>query len=145
MAATHKIETYGEIALVTLAYDQLDAYRVEDFKRQMGPVLSRYTKVVFDMGRLRFIDSLGLGVMLFFLRELNAQGGDLKLCCIKGTVRMLLERVGMVRLFDTYETREDAVLATQWDCPWKSLDIVLAPSDNIRRKAMALDIDRSAA
>lgn len=145
MAAKHTIETRGEIALVTLAYDQLDAYRVEDFKRQMRPVFARYKKIVFDMSRLRFIDSLGLGVVLFFLRELNAQGGDLKLCGLKGTVRMLLERVGMMRLFDIYETREDALLATQWDCPWKSLDIVLAPTDSIRRKAMALDIDRSAA
>ena len=51
--------------------------------------------------------------MLSCLRQLNAAGGDLKLCGMSKAVRAVFELVRMHRIFDIYDTREQAVSAFQ--------------------------------
>ena len=69
--------------------------------------------MVFDLSKLRFVDSSGLGAFLSCLRKLNAKGGDLKLCGMSKQVRAVFELVRMHRIFDIYGTREEAVRAFQ--------------------------------
>ena len=69
--------------------------------------------MVIDLARLRFMDSSGLGAMLSCLRQLSAKGGDLKLCCMSKQVRAAFELVRMHRIFDIFNSREEAVRAFQ--------------------------------
>lgn len=105
------IEQAGDVAIVTLLVDELDAMNAGDFKRDAVPVLDAHTKVVFDLSRVRFVDSSGLGAFLSCLRRLNEKGGDLKLCGMSKHVRSVFELVRMHRVFDIRERREDVVEA----------------------------------
>ena len=104
-------EKIGDITVVVLPGDQLDAGNAKEFKREIGPVLEPCSKVVFDLRELRFVDSSGLGAILSCLRQLNAKGGDLKLCAMTKPVRALFELVRMHKIFDIYGTRDDALQA----------------------------------
>jgi anti-sigma B factor antagonist len=103
------IEKVGEVAVVELRGEQLDASNVADFKRAIEPVLDANSRVVFDLSQLRFVDSSGLGAFLSCLRRLNAAGGELKLCGLARPVRALFELVRMHKIFDIYATRDEAV------------------------------------
>jgi anti-sigma B factor antagonist len=105
------VETMGGVAVVTVPVEELDAGNTVEFKRDVAPVLDASTKVVLDLGRVRFMDSSGLGALLSCLRKLNERGGDLKLCAISKPVRTVIELVRMHRIFDIYVTREEAVRA----------------------------------
>ncbi|MBZ5600750.1 MAG: STAS domain-containing protein [Acidobacteriia bacterium] len=107
------IEKVGGVAVATVPVDELDASNSGEFKRDIGPVLQLQPRVVFDLGQLRFVDSSGLGAMLSCLRQLTAKGGDLKLCSMSKQVRALFELVRMHRIFEIYNTRQDAVQAFQ--------------------------------
>ena len=74
-------------------------------------MLEANTKLVFDLSRLRFVDSSGLGAFLSCLRHVNAKGGDLKLCGMSKPVRAVFELVRLHRIFDILGTREEAVRA----------------------------------
>jgi anti-sigma B factor antagonist len=102
------IEKVGDVSVVELAGEQLDASNVEEFKHEIAPVLAANPRMVLDLGRLRFVDSSGLGAILSCLRQLNAAGGDLKLCGLSKPVRALFELVRMHRIFDIYGTRDEA-------------------------------------
>jgi anti-sigma B factor antagonist len=91
--------------------DNLDTSNAGAFKSDMAPILQSSKKVVFDLSQLEFVDSSGLGAVLSCLRTLNTNGGDLKLCQMRKPVRVLFELVRMHRVFDIYDTREDAVKA----------------------------------
>jgi len=65
------------------------------------------------LGRLRFVDSSGLGAFISCLRKLNAKGGDLKLCGMSKQVRAVFELVRMHRIFDIFGTRDEALRAFQ--------------------------------
>ena len=69
--------------------------------------------MIFDLAELRFVDSSGLGAILSSLRQLNANGGDLKLCGMSKPVRALFELVRMHKIFEIHETRDDAIRAFQ--------------------------------
>ena len=105
------VERVGDVAVVAVPVDELDAGNTAEFKRDMAPVLQSNNKLVLDLSRLRFVDSSGLGAMLSCLRQLTAKGGDLKLCGMSNQVRALFELVRMHRIFDIYGTWEDAVNA----------------------------------
>jgi len=87
------IEKIGDVSVVELAGEQLDASNVKEFKHEIAPVLAANPRMVLDLGRLRFIDSSGLGAILSCLRQLNTAGGELKLCGLSKPVRALFELV----------------------------------------------------
>jgi anti-sigma B factor antagonist len=107
------VDNLDGVAVAAVPVDELDAGNVSEFKRDMGPILKSSAKLVLDLNRLRFVDSSGLGAMLSCLRQLSAQGGDLKLCAMSKQVRTLFELVRMHRIFDIYGTKEEAVQAFQ--------------------------------
>ena len=107
------VENFGAVTIATFHRDELDAGNAQDFKRDIAPVLADNRNVILDLSHLRFVDSSGLGAMLSCLRQLNATGGDLKLCGMSKAVRSVFELVRMHRIFDIYDTREQAVSAFQ--------------------------------
>ncbi len=107
------VEAAGEVAVVTIPVDELDASNAGELKRDVAPVLREAENAVFDLTRVRFIDSSGLGAMLSCLRQMSARGGDLKLCGLSPQVRATFELVRLDRIFEIHDTREGAVRAFQ--------------------------------
>ena len=104
-------ETLGDVAVVVLPVEELDAGNTAEFKRDVAPLLEHNARIVFDLDKLRFIDSSGLGAFLSCLRKVNARGGDVKLCRMSKQVRTVFELVRMHRILDIHETREAAAAA----------------------------------
>jgi anti-sigma B factor antagonist len=104
-------ETIGDVTVVVLPGEQLDAGNAKEFKRDVAPLLEPCRKVIFDLGELRFVDSSGLGAILSCLRQLNAKGGDLKLCAMTKPVRALFELVRMHKIFEIHTTKDEALRA----------------------------------
>jgi anti-sigma B factor antagonist len=107
------VEKTGDVAVVQIPVEELDASNASELKRDIGPVLDANKKVVLDLSRLRFVDSSGLGAMLSCLRQLTGRGGDLRLAGMSKPVRALFELVRMHRIFDIYATKEEAIRAFQ--------------------------------
>jgi anti-sigma B factor antagonist len=101
----------GDVTVAVLPMEELDASNSTQFKGEVAPLLEATTKLVFDLSRLRFVDSSGLGAFISCLRRLNAKGGDVKLCGMSKQVRGVFELVRMHRIFDIYGTKEEAVHA----------------------------------
>lgn len=105
------VDKIGDVTIAQLPVEELDASNAADFKRDIAPLLETQTKLVIDLGRLRFVDSSGLGAFISCLRKLNGKGGDLKLCGMSKQVRAVFELVRMHRIFEIFGTREEAARA----------------------------------
>ena len=101
----------GDVTVAVVPMEELDAGNSAQFKNDVAPLLDATTKLVFDLSRLRFVDSSGLGAFISCLRKLNAKGGDVKLCGMSKQVRAVFELVRMHRIFDIFGTKEEAVRA----------------------------------
>jgi anti-sigma B factor antagonist len=106
-----RMEKMADITILELRGEKLVESNAKDFKQGLASVLASKHKMVFDMSRLQFVDNSGLGVLLSCLRKLHAAGGELKLFGLTDQVRKLIELVRMHRIFDIYNTREEACRA----------------------------------
>ncbi len=106
-----EVEKNGDVAVVLLRDETLEATGVSEFKGTMEPILEESDKVVLDMSHIRFIDSMGCGVFISLLKRLQKKGGGLKICCITDPVESLFTLIGFDKLFGIFKTREDAVNA----------------------------------
>jgi len=103
--------TEKEVLVVTLDGANLDAKEASQFKQKMSDIITteQANQVVFDLSKLQFVDSSGLGGFLSTLRLLNEQGGDLKLAGMSGSIRTMFEIVRMHKLFEIFNTTDEAV------------------------------------
>lgn len=104
-------EKYENVAVVTLTGDVLDANTVSEFKSEINNAIQSEYHVVFDMSKVNFVDSSGIGAILSCLRKLNSEGGDLKICSLTKPVRALFELVRMHKIFDIFNTLDEALVA----------------------------------
>jgi len=104
-----QIEQIGQITVVLVPGENLEASNAAAFKEAIGPVLEANKQVVLDLSQLQFVDSSGLGAILSSFKRLNMLGGSLKLCRLTRPVQSLFELVRMNRVFSIYVTRDAAI------------------------------------
>ena len=106
-----EFEKSGDVAVVVLPGETLQASNVNLFKQGLEPILTENAKLVFDMSHLRFIDSTGYGLFISTLKRLQKKGGGLKTCCFTAPVENLFTLMGFDKLFGIFKSREDAIRA----------------------------------
>ncbi len=103
------IEKQDNTAVVTITTGELNVNNVKAFKKAIEPVLTDNMQVIIDLGQLNFVDSSGLGAFLHCMKQLNSKNGDLKLCSISKSVRILFEMVRLHQIISIYSTQEEAL------------------------------------
>jgi anti-sigma B factor antagonist len=111
------VEKVGDVTIVALQEDQLDAGNADDFRRAVAPVLQDCRKLVLDLDHVQFMDSRGCGAILSCLKHLSKSGGDLKLCRVTEPVHMVFDLIRMDQICQIVTTREEAVQAFQTSTP----------------------------
>jgi anti-sigma B factor antagonist len=107
------VEQVGDVTIVAVNEEELDAGNADELRRQLAPVLKDCRKLVIDLDRVRFVDSRGCGVILSCLKQVSVAGGDLKLCRVATPVLKVFELIRMNRICEIVGTREEAVQALQ--------------------------------
>lgn len=101
----------NDILVVTFETDRLDAKESAEFKHNVIHLINETGKyqVVFDLNKLMFIDSSGVGIFLSLLRFLNSRGGELKLAELTQPVKTVLELVSIHKIFEIFKTADEAI------------------------------------
>jgi len=98
----HFIETSGE----------LDLYSAPELKRRLSAAIDEGNgTLVVDLTQATFVDSTTLGVLVGAKKRLAPEGGSVSVVCPQNEVRRLFEVTGINRVFEIYETREEALAA----------------------------------
>ena len=100
----------GDTTVLVFQGQYLDLSNAEAFVANVASLVANDRKVVFDMSRVDFVDSAGLGALMACRRQLLAAGTALTLCCLSKKVRNVFEVARMHRLFTIAETTEAALM-----------------------------------
>lgn len=87
----------------------LDASNARAFKEAIKPLLTQDAKLVLDLSKVEFIDSSGLGALVWSLRQAHTTGGDIKLSSLRKPARALFELVRMHRVFEVFNSPDEAI------------------------------------
>ena len=106
-----KVGANGEILAVVLSGNLDESnyqYLLDCLKDE---VLEGRTKLILDCGRLEYISSMGLGMLVRVNSRMKKLGGEVKLANVHGFVAQALGVVGLTRIFQIYPTVAEAVAA----------------------------------
>lgn len=102
----------GTVLILELA-GSLDISNAHQMRQALVDVISAQTaQVVVNLRDLYFVDSSGLAALVQGLKRAREHHGNLCLCCLQSTVRMILELTRFDKVFEIFVSEEDAVLAT---------------------------------
>ena len=65
--------------------------------------------IVFDCSQVLRMDKPVIQLLLYCLEDAMMRNGDIKLAAIPAEAKAMLERAGVVRLFEVFDTADDAV------------------------------------
>ncbi len=82
----------------------------EEFKAEIKGILDEgFKKVVLDLKHVPWINSTGLGILISGYHSVKAAEGTMKVCSVKERVLSIFYISQLEKIFDVYETREDAL------------------------------------
>ncbi len=87
--------------------ERLDVQNAEEFRRHLLQLIQSGTKtVVVDLDNVRFIDSSGLGALVYALREAKLAEADLKVANVHNQVYAMFKVTRLNKIFDILELKE---------------------------------------
>lgn len=92
----------------------LTAATVDSFRDQLAswqdaePDVKNY---VMNLEEVDFMDSAGLGTLIAVLKRISEKGGDMKIACLQKKPRMVFEITRAYKVFEIYDSVEEALRA----------------------------------
>ena len=101
----------GDCLVVSLKEKRLDAVIAANFRDALVERIDQGQRnIVLDMAQVSFMDSSGLGAVVFILKHLGHKG-RLHICGVTPRVMAVLKLTRMDRVLKTFETRQAAIAA----------------------------------
>lgn len=88
---------------------EVDVYTAPQLKQQMISLLeSGATELVVDLTKVDYLDSTALGVLIGGLKRMRERDGNMVLVCPSPRIRRVFEITGLDKIFDIYNTEQEA-------------------------------------
>ena len=71
-------------------------------------------QVVVDLSEMPAFDSTGIGMLAVGYTSMRKRNGNIKLCGLPDLARQMLKTVGLLKIFEVFTTRDEALAS------WKS-------------------------
>lgn len=100
----------SKLQVVTLQ-GRLDAHQGKQVESQLIAAIRAGGQLVVNLGKVHFIDSTGIAVLVKGLKRQRQQAGDLVLCELQQPVRIIFELTRLDKMFTIYPTEHEALQA----------------------------------
>lgn len=98
------------VLIETVNISRATLKEAEDFKNMLLQAIDNgERKIVVDFSQCDFVDSTFLGGLVVSLKRMTAAKGDIRLVGFRPPVRSMFELTRMHKVFEAFETVEDAV------------------------------------
>ncbi len=104
-------EIIDGVKVISFDGDSLDVNHAKEIHHELLDLLKSHELVLFNLSKIEFMDSSGLGVILSSKRQMNKKGGELGIFGVGKHVANLFRIVRMDSLFALDKSEEDALKA----------------------------------
>lgn len=100
----------GNVAILTFKGNLLGEPETTNVREKIRELVAKNIKnIVIDLGGVEFINSSGLGTLIAALTTVRNAQGNLRLARINEKVRNLFVITQLVKVFDSYDTIDEAL------------------------------------
>ncbi|TVQ00773.1 MAG: anti-sigma factor antagonist [Balneolaceae bacterium] len=106
---TNVSEKYGCV-IIELKGNVMGGPKSEDFSNLLHSLINDgKLNVVVDLGKVKFMNSSGLGLLIGGLTTMKKAGGDLRICRADNKIESLLVVTKLITVFKHFKSVEEAV------------------------------------
>ena len=88
----------------------IDATTNQQFEQELTDILTQgFKRIILVLQGIKYINSTGLGTIVKCVDIFREAGGDIKMVGIPTKVIALFEMLGLLALFETFDTTDDAI------------------------------------
>lgn len=88
----------------------LDTQTSPDAQEQMIELIEKgEKKILVHFGKLDYISSAGLRILLIAAKQLKAAGGELRLCCLNEVVKEVFDISGFTTIFNVFGSESEGL------------------------------------
>ena len=100
----------GSVLVISIA-GELDQHSADYIRQKIDAQMIRSTtrNIVFDLSKISFMDSSGIGVIMGRFKNIQQLGGKAALAGGAPQIRRIFEMAGILRLMPIYEDMNSAV------------------------------------
>ena len=104
-------EEHNDVIVEFVDLTRATLNEADEFKLRLTENIENgYKKIIVDLTVCEFIDSTFLGALVISLKKVTSIGGDLRLVGFQPAVHSMFELTRMHRVFETFNTKEDAIM-----------------------------------
>lgn len=104
-----QLNLFDNITVIKLT-GRIDSHSVHKLRQQLALTAEHQgAHIILDLGGVDFIDSSGLAAIVHGMKQCRANGGDLRLCRLHQSVRMVLELTRLDKALDIFPNQESAL------------------------------------
>ena len=81
----------------------------EELEEKIKVCLKEGGCFILDLSSLAYVDSSGLGILVQFHKSLRAKNGKIVLASLTDNVRKVMEITRLIKLFEVFPSRSEAV------------------------------------
>lgn len=108
MTVKEKID--GDVAILSLKGNLMGEPDTTDVRDKIYSLLQDgMTKIVLDLGKVKWVNSSGLGTLISAMTSVKNKGGEMRLASVTDKVESLFVITQLIKVFKTYETVDRAV------------------------------------
>jgi anti-anti-sigma factor len=103
-------EGTGRAVLVLALSGDLDAHTFPGFQERLERAVADGARaIVIDCAALAYVSSAGLGVLKRMVKEVRADGGDIRLAALSEKIRNVMNLLGFSKIIQVFSTVDEAV------------------------------------
>ncbi len=105
-----KEKMHGDVAVVALKGNLMGEPDSTEVREKIYSLLQDdVKKIVLDLGKVKWINSSGLGSLIAAMTSIKNKGGEMRLANITEKVESVFMITQLIKVFKTYETVDRAV------------------------------------
>lgn len=105
-----KSEKHGNIVVIELKGKIMGGPDATIFRDELKSHMDAGVKrVIVDLGKVDWMNSSGLGILIGGLTTVKNEEGEMKLARVTEKIKSLLMITKLVQVFDSYDSVEDAI------------------------------------
>jgi anti-sigma B factor antagonist len=103
------LQYIDDITFAQVREESIRADNAQEFKACLLDLIKPDTKIVLDMGNLKFMDSSGIGALLSFVKKSQNTKESFRLCNVTRQVQNLFDLVRVNRFLHVFQNCDEAV------------------------------------
>ena len=108
MEFNYQIETKDQVIMVSMEGELMEKFQVKNMLDELDIRIKETNKIILNLEHLKYINSVGLNIMINVLTKFRSAGGEVIVCCLSKKVRDLFLITKLNSVFIVLETLTEA-------------------------------------